>query len=438
MIDRFFKAVDNSPLIIFRIIFGFLVACECWGAILTGWVKRVLVDTCFNFHFIPFSFLHPLPGNGMYLYFFVMGALGIAIMLGYRYVLATITFCLLWGGVYFMQKSAYNNHYYLLWLLSILMVFLPAHKDVSLDVKQNRVRLSNVMPSWVLILIIGQLFLVYTYASVAKLYPDWLNTTVPARLMAGKANYPLIGELLQQTWAHYVITYVGILFDLLIIPALLWKPTRKIAFAVAVFFHIYNSIVLQIGIFPYLALGFTVFFFPASKIRKWFYPKHKKAAVLQQDQFAASKFIVALVSLWLLVQLCLPIRHWFIDGDVLWTEEGHRLSWRMMLRSKSGYTIFKTKEAGGRKQKVRLEDYLTNKQINSMVGKPDMIWQFAQYLKDINQRQGKPVEVYVDSWVGVNGGKRHRLIDANEDIANQPWTWWKHNCWVLLPSVYIN
>lgn len=438
MTSKFFKAVDNSPLIIFRIIFGFLVACECWGAILTGWVRRVFVETCFNFSFLPFLFLHPLPDHGMYGYFFVMGLLGIAMMFGYRYVLSAISFSVLWAGVYFMQKSSYNNHYYLLWLISVLMVFLPAHKDLSLDVRQQRVTQKNTMPNWILILIIGQLFIVYTYASVAKLYPDWLNTTVPARLMSGKIDYPIIGSLLQQTWAHYTITYVGILFDLLIIPALLWKPMRKVAFAIAVFFHIYNSIVLQIGIFPYLALGFTVFFFPASDIRKWFYPKRKKEVSISAESYKKSSLIITVVSIWLLVQFCLPLRHWFIAGDVLWTEEGHRLSWRMMLRSKSGYTTFKIKEAGKRKQRVDLKDYLTSKQINSMVGKPDMIWQFAQYLKEINLKQGKEVEVYVNSWVSVNGGKRYQFIDPHENIANQPWTWWKHNCWVLLPSEYMD
>jgi len=432
-----FKAVDNSPLIIFRIIFGFLVTCECWGAIATGWVKKVLVDTCFNFHFIPFSFLHPLPGNGMYVYFFVMGVLGVCIMVGYRYIQACIVFCLLWGGVYFMQKNSYNNHYYLLWLLSILMVFLPANKDLSIDVKKGYTLPNNIMPNWVSILIIGQLLIMYTYASVAKLYPDWLNARVPALLMSSRANYPIIGELLQEAWVHYIITYVGILFDLLIIPALLWKPTRKMAFVLAVFFHVYNSIVFQIGIFPYLALGFTVFFFPAEKIRKWFYPEKKKSEVLDTFIFSKSSLVVFLISGWLIIQFALPLRHWFIDGNVLWTEEGHRLSWRMMLRSKSGYNSFKVKENGITKT-VILEEYLTGKQIRAMIGKPDLIWQFAQYLKEINSRLDKEVEVYVNSWTSVNGSKQQQFIDPYEDIANQPWSWWKHNCWVLLPKEYID
>ena len=40
------------------------------------------------------------------------------------------------------------------------------------------------------------------------------------------------------------------------------------------------------------------------------------------------------------VQLALPLRHHFIQGDVLWTEEGHRLSWRMMLRTRQGSIQF--------------------------------------------------------------------------------------------------
>jgi hypothetical protein len=39
---------------------------------------------------------------------------------------------------------------------------------------------------------------------------------------------------------------------------------------------------------------------------------------------------------WLILQLGLPFRHFLIPGDANWTEEGHRFSWRMMLRSKVG------------------------------------------------------------------------------------------------------
>ena len=111
---QLFKRIDNAPLIIFRIFFGLLLAAESFGAIATGWVRRVFVDAQFTFSHIGMEWLQPLPGNGMYFYFVVMGISGILVMLGYRYRLSLLTFTILWAGVYFMQKSSYNNHYYLL------------------------------------------------------------------------------------------------------------------------------------------------------------------------------------------------------------------------------------------------------------------------------------------------------------------------------------
>ena len=106
MQKRLFSAIDNSPLIIFRIIFGLLIALESWGAMLTGWIRRTLIEPEFTFNFIHLDFLQPLPGNGMYFYFFIMGVLGILVMLGYRYRLSIIGFAVLWAAVYLMQKSS--------------------------------------------------------------------------------------------------------------------------------------------------------------------------------------------------------------------------------------------------------------------------------------------------------------------------------------------
>lgn len=427
-----FTSTDNSPLVVFRMIFGLLVTLECWGAILTGWVNRAMIEPKFTFNFIHFDFLQPLPGNIMYFYFFVMGLLGIFIMLGYRYLFSTISFTILWAGVYLMQKSSYNNHYYLLLLLNTLMCTLPANKDLSLDVRFKYTDRSRLMPNWCKFLIISQLFIVYTFASVAKFYPDWLNTTVAHNLMVGKKDFFLVGEVLQQKWAHYIITYTGIAFDLLIIPALLYKPIRKWAFIISVFFHLYNSFILHIGIFPYMALGFSVFFYEGEKIRKWFYPKSQKNEIDEPPiELKTSKLILLFLTVWISIQVALPLRHHFIEGDVLWTEEGHRLSWRMMLRSKSGINAFYIVDKETKKRtRIKLKDYLTKKQIRSMGGKPDMIWQFAQHLKEEYQKEEKSIEVYVKNKTSVNGSKRKRLIDPKTDLAAVKWNYWGHNDWI--------
>ncbi|MEP3838881.1 MAG: HTTM domain-containing protein [Algibacter sp.] len=427
-----FKHIDNSALIVFRIIFGLLCFLESVGAIFTGWVKRTLVDPNFTFNFIGFEFLQPLPGNGMFYYYAIMGVFGLFVMVGYKYRFSILAFTLMWSATYLMQKSSYNNHYYLLMLLSSIMVFLPANTYASVDAKLNSKITSYSMPQWCRWVIILQLFIVYTYASVAKLYPDWLDTTFIELLMKGKREYWLVGEFLQQKWLHYVLAYGGILFDGLIIPLLLFKPTRKYAFVVSIFFHLFNSIIFQIGIFPYLSLSFSLFFFSSENIQKIFLKKkpYYTAEAITIPKLKTTWLLVFLV--YFVIQMGLPLRHHFIEDNVLWTEEGHRLSWRMMLRSKSGKTNYwvENKDTGQR-HVVNLKRYLSKKQIRAASSKPDVMWQFAKHLKQKFKEDGVDVAVYIESKVSINGKPYKTFINPAVDIANVEWEVFKHSDWIL-------
>ena len=440
MLDRWlFSKIDNSPLIIFRIIFGILVALECYGAMVTGWIQRTLVEPRFTFNFIGFEWLQPLPGNGMYLYFFVMGTLGLCIALGYKYRFSIIAFTILWTGVYLMQKTSYNNHYYLLILISFFMCFFPANQNYSCDAKKNTALKTDAMYSYVKWIIVLQLFIVYTYAAIAKMYGDWVDFRIIKILMQSKADYYLIGEMLQQPWMHRIVGVMGILFDLLIVPALLWRPTRKIAFFASVFFHVFNSVVFQIGIFPYLALAFSVFFFEPETIRQLFF-KGKKPYTKQEFSTPSYKNIALFGgSLYFLIQLALPLRHYFIKDDVLWTEEGHRMSWRMMLRNRSGKIQFKVVNREKNKSTiVDLNDYLTSKQKQKIGAYPDFIWQFAQQLKKEYAQKGEDISVFVlNSKVSVNGKPYRAFIDPKVDLASERWHHFKHHDWIL-PSATTN
>jgi len=428
-----YKRVDNSPLIVFRILFGFLIAAEAWGAIATGWIKRTLIEPKFTFNFIGLDFLQPLPGDWMYAYYGIMGLAGFFVMIGYKYRFNIILYTIMWTAVYLMQKSSYNNHYYLLILLLIFMAMVPAHAYRSVDAKYNTNLRSLHMPNWVIVFIISLLWIVYTYASLAKIYPDWLDATVPKNLMSGNAHYFLIGDLLQQTWVHYVIAYFGILFDLLIVPALLWKKTRNIAFIISIFFHLFNSFIFHIGIFPYMSLAFTLFFYPKEYINRKFLkskPYYNNSEITVPKHH---KFLTGFIITFLVIQFFLPLRHWFIKGDVLWTEEAHRMSWRMMLRTKTSSTAIKViNKTTGKSSFVNKNEYLTSKQQRAMLSKPDGIWQFTQHLAKEYRDKDEEVEIYVRSRVSVNGGPYRDLIDTKQDFAIAEWDYFFHNDWVLL------
>lgn len=433
MINQFlFKPVNNAPLIIFRIILGILITAESFGAIATGWVKRVFIDPQFTFSFIGFEWLQPLEGNGMYYYYVAMGVLGISITIGYKYRWSMLGFAVLWSGVYFMQKTSYNNHYYLLMLIAYLMCFFPANNRLSLDAKRRREIYNAFMPNWCLVLIIGQLWIVYAFGALAKIYPDWLSGEALRILMSFKSDYYLIGPLLQTKGLQLFLTYGGILFDAFVIPLLLFKTTRKLAIGCSIFFHLFNAIVFQIGIFPFLSLGFLLFFINPKKIEKCFI-KNKITTQKKHTHTTNRNLTIKIaVGTYLLIQLLLPLRHWFIKDDVLWTEEGHRMSWRMMLRTKTGICQIQIfNHTYNHFFNVDLNKYLTAKQQKNLATKPDFIWQFAQRLKSIYKKKGDRISVYAKCKVSVNESAYKTFINPDTDLAAVPWNYFWHNPWIL-------
>jgi vitamin K-dependent gamma-carboxylase len=436
--NKLFKAIDNSPLIIFRIFFGILFACEAFGAILTGWVKENFIDPKFTFSHIGFEWLQPLPGYGMYIYFIIMGIISVLVAIGYRYRFSIISLTLLWAGVYFMQKTSYNNHYYLLLLVSFMLVFLPANKYKSLDVRLGYTKEELYMPIWCSWVMILQVAIVYFYATVAKFYPDWLDGTFVKNLLANRTPFEWVNNLFAQRWFYMFITYMGIIFDGLIIPALLYKRTRTLAVLASLTFHIFNSVVLQIGIFPYFALSFAVFFYEPETIRRLFFKSKPKFVEINTYNYNHKNILTFIFIPYFIIQMILPIRHWFIPGDVLYTEEGHRLSWRMMLRSRSGTTYFTVVDKNtGNRLPYNLHEMLTYKQYNSFCTHPDMIWQMAQRVKKQFADQGYDVAVYANSYVSINGRNSIQLVDENVDLANEKWNYFGHSTWLIRHPEYF-
>jgi vitamin K-dependent gamma-carboxylase len=431
-----YRNIDNAPLIIFRIFFGFLIAAESFGSIVTGWVRNVFVEPELHFQHIGFEWLEPLGGNGMYYYYALMGIFGLLVMLGYKYRWSLLAFTLMWTGVYLMQKEAYNNHYYLLILVCLIMLFLPAHRYFSIDAKQNPEIKSLSMPVWCSWVMIAQMAIVYFFATVAKFYPDWLDGTFTKNLFINRTHFPIVGELFSKHWFHVFIAYMGIAFDGLVIPLLLWKRTRNLALIASLIFHLFNSIVLQIGIFPYFALSFAVFFYEPETIRKIFL-RNKPIYIPEGNSYENRTFLRYFFIPFFVIQIILPIRHHFIKGDVFWSEEGHKMSWRMMLRSRTGITSFMVVDKNtGERSYYKTYKKLKNKQIRLVGSQPDAIWQMAQYIKQEYADQGKDVAVYVESKVSINRHPYKKFIDETVDLASVEWDFFKHSDWIILYDDY--
>ncbi|OEK07511.1 hypothetical protein BFP71_00215 [Roseivirga misakiensis] len=433
-----FQPVDNAPLILFRIVFGFLLFAETFGAILTGWVRRVLIEPEFTFTLIGFNWLQPPDDNySMYIYFGVMALCGIGVMLGFYYRASLAMFTILWTCVYWMQKTSYNNHYYFLILLCVFMLIVPAHAYASLDARRKNSVVSTTCPRWCINIFILQMWIVYTFAAMHKFYPGWVSGEFIAMNFAGKSNYWLIGSALTQEWLQKMVVYGGIAFDGLIIYFLLFKKTRMPAFIISLIFHLFNSVVFQIGIFPYLMIGLSVFFFEQETIRRIFF---KNKPVVNYDALplpnlgARSLATCLLMLAYFSFQIYLPLRHHLYKGDVFYTEEGHRLAWRMMLRYKSGRLNYNITSQDST-WVVKPRDFLTRKQAAALPGKPDLVWQFAQYLDKKYKKEGfGDVEVRAEGYAKLNNQPKFQLVDSSVDLSKVKWQSLKHADWILEPD----
>ena len=439
-----YRPVDIAPLAVFRVLMGILAAAEGWGAIMTGWVRANYVDVSYNFNFIGFEFLHVLIGPQAYAIYFLLGAAGLGIAFGYRYRLSVAVYTVLWAAVYFGQKTSYNNHYYLLLLMCILLLIVPAHRAVSLDVRNGRVAPAQAVPYWSKWIFKILLLIVYTYAAIAKLYPDWLSGKAVEIFLSSRTHYPIIGPLCGERWFIMLISYGGIVFDFLVVPALWWRPTRGFAFVVSIGFHIFNSVVFHIGIFPYMMLICTVLYFDQAVIRKLFFrraplwagtpaglllPSRSGAEIDKTKKVFLEVFLFGFIALMVL----LPLRPFIYPGSPHWSEEGHRLSWHMMLRSKSGTVYYVIKDSEGVPLKaVHPAKELPHKQARSMATRPDKIWQYAQKLGDeYSELTSDTVQVYARSKVSLNGRPFYPMIDPEADLYAAEWSHIRPSPWIL-------
>lgn len=429
-----FEPVGNSQLVLFRIMFGLLLCFHCISEISNGIVYTIFIEPPFTFTFIGFEFLQPLRGNGMYYYFGLMAIFGLMIMMGAWYRIAMISFAVMWTILYLMQKSNYNNHYYLILLVCWLMAIMPANRAGSFDAWRNKKIRNACCARWIPLLFIAQMAIMYFFAGISKLYPDWMSGKFIEIRFSRLSMHPHLGFLYGNKIFQMLITYGGIVFDLFIIPLLLWKKTRNIALLSAVLFHLFNSYTFRIGIFPYLSIAMLVFFIDPEKLRSFFYRK-EKCRLPDELYFTIGhkKLMLAFLFTWIIIQLVLPLRHLLYPGNVFWTEEGYRMSWKMMLRTKSGTVYFMVKDPqSGQLWKVEPAKHFKPLHMMWLSGSPDIIWQYAQRIKKDFTRKGFPsVEIYAIGQVSMNRQTPKPLVNAETDLAKIKWSHFKHANWIM-------
>lgn len=404
-------------MVILRISLGVIYLAEVIRYYAYEWIREDFIDPMFHFKYFGFEWVHPWPGSGMYWHFAVMGLASLGMILGCFYrISATIVF-LTFTYVFLLDQALYLNHFYLMCLLAFLMIFLPVHRAGSIDAWRKPSIRTDVLPAWPRALMLAFISLVYFYAGVAKMNFDWFSGGALRIWLPRAADVPILGRLVDHEVAAYVFAYGGLAFDLLIVPLLLWRRTRIFGYLWALAFHFLNFLIFDIGVFPWMMMLATTLYFSPDWPRKVFRwrPSGQVAA------FNYSPIPIRLGAAFLIIQALIPLRHFAYPGHANWNEEGHRFSWHMMLRTKSGKQVFVlTNPATKETWNVHPRDYLTPQQTRKCATRPDMLLQFAHFLAEhqaaIRFITNK-LEVRVISSVSLDGRSPQPMVYSDIDLT---------------------
>lgn len=427
-----FRPVDIAPLVFFRIFFGLMMFYHVWSMTRDRWVQYFYIDPDFHFSYPGWSWVTPWPGNGMHLHFAVLMVAALGISAGLLYRFSALTFFLGYTYVFLLEKSLYQNHCYLICLLSGIMVVLPAHRAFSLDRFLWKIKGSQVAPQWMLWLLRLQIAIPYFYGGLAKLNGDWLRTQPIGMWMQRRTDVPLLGAYVGEAWVPWFFAYGGLLFDLLIVPALMWRRTRVLAYLTALGFHLTNATLWEIGVFPWFMIGASLLFFPPESFRKVLRLNPLELASLKLPAPTGWKprLTVSVLLIYVSWQLLFPFRHFLYPGNVSWNEEGHHFAWHMMLREKDvGIRFYAYDPATNQRGLIKVEEFLNSRQLSRMGKDPDMVIEFVHYVRDhYRERRNTELEIYVLNIASLNGRKPQLLMDPEINYAAvdrlwtpQPW-----------------
>ncbi len=358
------------------------------------------------------------------------------------------------------DASLYLNHHYLLVLLSLVAAFIPT------------VGARGTAPWSALFLVRFQITVPYVYASLAKFDPDWLTGIVMNQMLVARES--TFGWAVSMPYQAEVMTLAGVFLDGLA-PLMLWRGVgRRFAWAGMCVFHIANSGLFNIGVFPWLMLLITPVLLPDDTLPRLLgalrngsmgqraallipavvlavvgalWPANASVLTIAVSAWAgaiggylflepslavaeppvATEFPrthslpLVVLAVWVVTQIVVPFRHLAIPGDVTWTEEGHRYSWRMLLRTKrvTSALIEVTNPATGDSWYLGPNDLLEPHQATDVLGRPDLVVGFARAIAKQWEEAGVPgVEVRLRVQVSLNRRPPVLMYDPSVDLAH--------------------
>lgn len=443
------RSADASTLGIFRICWGVMMCIEA------NWLHNQMQDRhhpdVFHFHYPGFSWIRHFPEAWMMeLEMIVMLIAAVLIAFGAFFRPAAVVFTLTYTHFFFAEALTHNNHFYLIILVSFLLIFTDADNSYSLK-QRKRSKLGNApfpVPAWQYLVLQWQVVIVYFYGGIAKINRDWLIELEPVRFWLNHSPRPpeFLAGLIKQEWFVVLTAWGGLFIDLLCPFMLLAKRTRLPAIVILVTFHALNSQIFNIGYFPFIGIILLIPFLPPGIFRRRSRAKTEPAenAPLVLNLKAPSPALRNLLVAYFVFQLLFPLRwHLWRPANPSWTTIGQRFAWRMMLRERIGTFEVRFSDPQVRQwiaQRPAFLPALAPTAYLSMEQNPHYIWQYVQEIRRTLSQYGKgDAAIHVFATCSLNGRPHYPIINPHVDLAKADFPLGTVPDWILpLPDLKVD
>ena len=191
----------------------------------------------------------------------------------------------------------------------------------------------------------------------------------------------------------------------------------------------------HIGSFPFAMIGTLILFLP-DKYTSW---KNDTENNQETDRHYLRQRHKIILIVFIASQILIPLRHFFIDGNVLWTGEGKLGSWHMMsasvdINANSFYMEIYDKDNKVVGHEIIETDLYLNKDQKRTLGKfPFTIKQFSTFAsKELEIDGYDNFGIFPDIFIGRNGRKPKPIVGRQTDLRKVRYTPYQHNDWILL------
>lgn len=294
MVDRLratlARPVDGASLAVMRIAVGATMFLEAVRLLTpragVSLLRVYYVDAAYLFPFRGFEWVRPWPEPLMTAHVVALAFAGLTLAAGILPRISAAVCAALWSYVLLLDAARFNNHYYLEALLAAQLAFMPSGRRFALRVSRASPR-QTLVPFWTVFLLRAQWIVVYFWAGVAKLSPEWLGYAEPIHTILRDPTTKLRAlDHLPDAWvnaawpylasapAAYALSYAGAVFDLSAGFLLVCRRTRFLGLALTLLFHATNHWLLfgDIGYFPILGGAAACIFLPPDwplRLRDW-------------------------------------------------------------------------------------------------------------------------------------------------------------------------